>query len=242
MLRSEDVTDEEDVTVMEKYVEKFVKFYKSIFHHNNWYFWGFVFTEFLNFVILFVNFWLMDKFLDGKFWNYGSEVFEFEFKTPYKSTASNPYCKLFPLVTSRDYKNFGTGGGEQTANGLCLLNQNIINQKIYLVLWFWMIFLMYIIAPICTIYRIVTIFFDPIRSFLLIAQTGNITKAETRDSIREIVSKCHLGDWFVLYQLSRNVNMYFFRSFIKQLGKPHMLDRRNDRERLTNVSVATTIV
>ena len=80
------------------------------------------------------------------------------------------------------------------------------------------------------------------KQFYFAAHTGNITKAETRDSIREIVSKCHLGDWFVLYQLSRNVNMYFFRSFIKELGKPHMLDRRNDSERLTNVSVATTIV
>ena len=74
------------------------------------------------------------------------------------------------------------------------------------------------------------------------AQTGNITKEKTRDSIREIVSKCHLGDWFVLYQLSRNVNMYFFRTFIKELGKPHMLDRRNDSERLINVSVATANV
>merc|ERR1719219_601084 len=157
-------------------------------------------------------------------------------------TETNPYCKVFPLVASCTLSKGGTAGGTTDVTEICILSQNIINQKIYLVLWFWMTFLMVIVAPICIIYRIVTIFFDPIRSFLLMAQTGNITKEKTRDSIREIVSKCHLGDWFVLYQLSRNVNMYFFRSFIKVLGKPHMLDRRNDRERLTNVSVATTIV
>ena len=95
MLRSEDVRDEEEVTVMEKYVEKYVKFYKSIFHHNNWYFWGFVVTEFLNFVILFVNFWIMNKFLQGKFWSFGSDVVKYELD----NTNYDPYCKVFPLVT-----------------------------------------------------------------------------------------------------------------------------------------------
>ena len=31
------------------------------------------------------------------------------------------------------------------------------------------------------------------------------------------MNKCYLGDWFVLFQLSKNVNMYFFRAFVKDL-------------------------
>ena len=31
------------------------------------------------------------------------------------------------------------------------------------------------------------------------------------------MSKCYLGDWFVLYQLSKNVNFYFMRAFMKEL-------------------------
>lgn len=31
------------------------------------------------------------------------------------------------------------------------------------------------------------------------------------------MGKCYLGDWFVLYQISKNVNMYFFRAFMKEL-------------------------
>lgn len=33
------------------------------------------------------------------------------------------------------------------------------------------------------------------------------------------MTKCYIGDWFVLFQLSKNVNMYFFRAFIKELKR-----------------------
>ena len=33
------------------------------------------------------------------------------------------------------------------------------------------------------------------------------------------MSKCYLGDWFVLYQLGKNMNMYFMREFIKDLRR-----------------------
>ena len=49
------------------------------------------------------------------------------------------------------------------------------------------------------------------------AQTGNTNDKAAKNAIRMILSKCQLGDWFLLYQLSKNVNMYFFRSFIKEL-------------------------
>ena len=34
-----------------------------------------------------------------------------------------------------------------------------------------------------------------------------------------ILAKGQLGDWFVLYQLSKNCNPYFFREFIKELSR-----------------------
>ncbi len=35
--------------------------------------------------------------------------------------------------------------------------------------------------------------------------------------LRFVLDRCYVGDWFVLQQLSRNVNVYFFREFIKEL-------------------------
>jgi len=56
----------EEGIVMEAVVEKYVKYFKSIFHHNNWYFTKFVCCEMLNIVVLFSNFWAIDKFLQGE--------------------------------------------------------------------------------------------------------------------------------------------------------------------------------
>lgn len=38
-----------------------------------------------------------------------------------------------------------------------------------------------------------------------------------RTSLRFVLERCYVGDWFVLVQLCRNVNVYFYREFIKQL-------------------------
>ena len=33
-----------------------------------------------------------------------------------------------------------------------------------------------------------------------------------------VLSKCQVGDWFVLYQLSKNCNPYFYSEFIRELA------------------------
>ncbi len=45
----------------------------------------------------------------------------------------NPFCRAFPTDVSCTVPNVGAAGGEQNHNGLCILSQNIINEKMYLV-------------------------------------------------------------------------------------------------------------
>ena len=45
-------------------------------------------------------------------------------------------CAVFPTEVSCTVPNIGAAGGEQNHNGLCVLSQNIINEKIYLIIWF----------------------------------------------------------------------------------------------------------
>ena len=52
---------------MEVVVEKFVKYFTSVFHHTRLYFAQFVVIEFVNMGLLFLNFWLTDQFLQGRF-------------------------------------------------------------------------------------------------------------------------------------------------------------------------------
>lgn len=48
---------------MEVIVEKFVKYFRSIFHHNNKYFFQFLLCELANLSLIYFNFWATDQFL-----------------------------------------------------------------------------------------------------------------------------------------------------------------------------------
>ena len=65
------------------------------------------------------------------------------------------------------------------------------------------------------------LFFRKLSRFIFIfsAKIGRTNDSAARRACTYVTSKCFIGDWFVLYQISKNVNMYFFRVFIKELRK-----------------------
>ena len=65
--------------------------------------------------------------------------------------------------------NVGAAGGPQNHNGLCVLSQNVINEKMYLAVWFWTVLLIFIV-PFFIIYRLCIIMFTCLRSGLLISK------------------------------------------------------------------------
>ena len=52
---------------------------------------------------------------------------------------TDPMTRVFPRMTKCIYKKFGSSGTIQTHDALCLLPINVINEKIYVFLWFWLI-------------------------------------------------------------------------------------------------------
>ena len=42
---------------------------------------------------------------------------------------------------------------------------------------------------------------------------------DIRKCLQYVLNKSYLGDWFVLYQLAKNCNPYFYREFIRYLGR-----------------------
>ena len=49
-------------------------------------------------------------------------------------------------MTKCTFHKYGASGTVQTIDGLCILPLNIINEKIYVFIWFWFIFLAIISA------------------------------------------------------------------------------------------------
>ena len=42
----------------------------------------------------------------------------------------NPMCELFPKVAACNYWRWGKGGHEELKNAICILGNNIINEKV----------------------------------------------------------------------------------------------------------------
>ena len=75
-------------------------------------------------------------------------------------------CAAFPTEVSCELPTVGAAGGTQSHNGLCVLTQNIINEKIYLILWFWYVILG-TISAIFLIFRLLTIMSPHVRFWMI---------------------------------------------------------------------------
>jgi len=200
--------------IKEDIARKYIAYFHSILHHNNGYFGLFFLCEVLNLVIDVINIYLTDFFLSGRFMKYGSQVVKYLGHNKYdRLTRPNPMCTVFPTVTSCTFHSVGTAAGEQKFNSICILSLNIINEKVYLLLWFWM-FGLTILTFVHLLFRLLTIFLPPMRRLLIILKIRGFSNSDMA-TCKSVLSHCYLGDWFVLYQLSKNSNTYFFRYLLK---------------------------
>ena len=115
-------------------------------------------------------------------------------------------------VAKCTFHKFGPSGTVQGFDGLCVLPLNIINEKIYVFLWFWFVILS-IITAIQMTYRVCTCFLPHMRTTLLNARC----KVKKPGQVVRICRTFKLGDWFVLYQLGKNIDPLIYREFIGDL-------------------------
>ena len=94
---------------------------------------------------------IRDRILDGVTSKRFSQISRAE-----RKVVVSPFCAVFPTEVSCTVPNIGAAGGEQNHNGLCVLSQNIINEKIYLVIWWYLVFVIMVLFHsrnlLCTIW------------------------------------------------------------------------------------------
>merc|ERR1712062_546459 len=183
------------------------------------YYFKFLFCQILNIALLIANFTMTSAFLDTDFSTYGTDVLE-SLSDP-KDSRANPMCQVFPTAVSCTMPKVGTGGGESNTNHLCILSQNVINEKIYLGLWFWFVFSA-AIGSIQMLYEVIIIALPVIRLQLTLLTMGSTGKGKKdgKDIIR-FFDSCDFADWFFLNQIGKNTEKKFYREFIKGLAKDH---------------------
>jgi hypothetical protein len=101
------------------------------------------------------------------------------------------------------------------------LSQNIINGKIYIVIWFWMVLLL-VASAINFIYRVAMTAVSGLRKHELVWLI-NTRRRRTEFLEKDTIVKEHwkepnkIGSWFLMCQIGRNSNQYYFREFLQCL-------------------------
>jgi len=128
----------------------------------------------------------------------------------------NPGCATFPRMASCNYYRYGPAGAQEKINVLCVLALNIINDKVFAVIWLWVACLA-MLSFSMLIYRLVVSSSSYLRLQILNMRVGR-TDIRKKERIIRYLNERPLGDWFVLYQMSKNLRRAFFMEFLTDLS------------------------
>eukprot|EP00092_Neocalanus_flemingeri_P096400 GFUD01122713.1.p1 GENE.GFUD01122713.1~~GFUD01122713.1.p1 ORF type:complete len:450 (-),score=102.25 GFUD01122713.1:108-1271(-) len=175
---------------------------------NNHYAAKFFFCEIINLMNVIFQIFYINKFIGGKFLDYGSRILDYN---KHIDSQTDPMDDVFPKMTKCQFNRHGPGGDINNHDALCLLPLNIVNEKIYLVMWLWLI-LLSVASSLTVMYRLACVMFPQFRSYMLWRQNK-------WSVVADICKNGQYGDWFLLRQLSKNVDPETFHDFLKQLSK-----------------------
>jgi len=189
-----------------------VDYFSSNRNNHTFYAFKFFFCEVLNFINVLGQIYFMDFFLGGEFTTYGTDVLAMTELSP--EEREDPMARVFPKMTKCTFHKFGPSGTVEKFDGLCVLPLNIINEKIYVFLWFWFIILT-VVTGMQVIYRFIVLASSRLREILLKSRS----RLSMMYKVESVCRRQGLGDWFLLYQLGKNIDPLIFKEFIGELYK-----------------------
>nr|XP_012140006.1 PREDICTED: innexin inx7-like [Megachile rotundata] len=182
--------------------------------------------EVFNFINVLVQIYLTDWFLGGTFLGLGQAVAAGTIEGD-----MDPLDVVFPKVTKCVFHKYGASGTIQNHDALCVMALNIVNEKIYVFLWYWFIILA-VLTGLGLLWRILTMVLHA-RSVLfnklvfLMACPGKYSPW----NVLTVTKEYHFGDWLFLYYIAKNVDNYVFKELLQQLAED-MQGRRAQRQNI----------
>ena len=81
----------------------------------------------------------------------------------------------FSQVTKCVFHKYGPSGTIQKHDALCILPLNIINEKIYIFLYFWFVFLA-AVSAVWLVYRLLTVVSHDVRVSVIFARSDRMVR------------------------------------------------------------------
>lgn len=172
-----------------------------------------IMCEFLNCVHLIVQIYLTDVFLAGQFLNLGPEIV-----TNGLDSNVDVLDVVFPKITKCTFHKYGPTGSIQSHDAMCVMALNIINDKVYVLLWFWFATLFAISIAAIFWRALEVILHRRSQSFneYMFSNAG-AGKLNPWNVIR-VMRYCNFNDWLFLYYLSKNMDGMLFRELFRELA------------------------
>jgi len=183
--------------------------------------------EFLNIVMVLLSMMLTDSLLLNKFFGYGQEVLNYIWSVKHigpdgKYLSHDPMCELFPTEVACYIRIGATTGAIDRSNYLCILNNNIFNQKYFLVLWLWWFFLI-AVSTIGLVYRFARIMIPDLSRSVLMRKV----RAWRLENLELSGADC-----FVLDLLGDNLGHPIMDQVLGEIAKKTLL--KNDLDHVDN--------
>lgn len=121
---------------------------------------------------------------------------------------------VFPKTAKCLFKSYGPSGTLQHLDSLCLLPLNVLNQKIFVIVWIWYI-MQLAVSVVNFVYWMVLYYSENIRHVILRHLS---MMAVSRKQIMQATNKGHLGNFFVLKQIAKNTNATTFVELMSELS------------------------
>lgn len=121
---------------------------------------------------------------------------------------------VFPRAAKCTYESYGPSGSLQIFDALCLLPLNILNQKLFIIVWMWYI-VQLIVSALNLLYWILVSHSAYIRTYILYRKS---MENVSRKLILNASRKANLGHFFVLNQIAKNTSPMTFVELISALA------------------------
>ncbi|XP_045514597.1 innexin inx3 [Pieris brassicae] len=191
---------------------RLVQYLMDTLHMHNTYSFGYFFCEILNFINAVGNIFFLDTFLGGAFLTYGTDVVKFSNMN--QEDRTDPMIEVFPRLTKCTFHKFGASGTIQTHDSLCVLALNILNEKIFIFLWFWLIILA-IVSGLALVYSAAVILLPSTRETILKRRF----RFGTPNGVEALVRKTQVGDFLLLHLLGQNMSLRVFGEVLDELAR-----------------------
>lgn len=199
--------------------EKIAESFLSIKKRNKFmmYNFSYAFCEILNIICVLVNFHILDQLLNGMFWTYGRDVYNFiSLSTDQQMDKVDPMCNVFPTEVSCSGKTGSIGGSAgDKFNLLCILSNNVINQKYFLVVWWWWVILL-AASIFGLVYRIAQITIPSVSYYILKFNLDQAALAQTDPSYWKLLQMSS-ADLFMLSRMSLSLDKEVMTKVLTEL-------------------------